>query len=96
MGLNQTPSGERMHISIFGRRNSGKSSLINALTGQKVAIVPGASPPGDRAGRPREGGLGGISRQAPEAEGEAPETEWIAQDTRYWMILWEGEGPPEP
>lgn len=39
MGLNQTPSGERMHISIFGRRNSGKSSLINALTGQKLAIV---------------------------------------------------------
>jgi len=37
--LNQTPSGERLHISIFGRRNSGKSSLINALTGQKVAIV---------------------------------------------------------
>lgn len=37
--LNQTPSGERMHITIFGRRNSGKSSLINALTGQKVAIV---------------------------------------------------------
>ena len=39
MSLNQTPSGERLHISIFGRRNSGKSSLINALTGQKVAIV---------------------------------------------------------
>lgn len=37
--LNQTPSGERMHITIFGRRNAGKSSLINALTGQKVAIV---------------------------------------------------------
>ncbi|MBP6963876.1 MAG: [FeFe] hydrogenase H-cluster maturation GTPase HydF [Armatimonadetes bacterium] len=37
--MNQTPSGERMHITIFGRRNSGKSSLINALTGQKVAIV---------------------------------------------------------
>ncbi len=37
--MNQTPSGERMHISIFGRRNSGKSSLINALTGQKLAIV---------------------------------------------------------
>lgn len=37
--LNQTPSGERLHISIFGRRNSGKSSLINALTGQDLAIV---------------------------------------------------------
>ncbi len=37
--LNQTPSGERAHISIFGKRNSGKSSLINALTGQGTAIV---------------------------------------------------------
>lgn len=37
--LNQTPSGERVHISIFGRRNAGKSSLINALTGQPIAIV---------------------------------------------------------
>lgn len=37
--LNQTPSGERLHISIFGRRNSGKSSLINALTNQNLSIV---------------------------------------------------------
>ncbi len=37
--LNQTPSSERVHISIFGRRNSGKSSLINALTNQALAIV---------------------------------------------------------
>ena len=39
MSLNQTPQGERTHIAIFGRRNAGKSSLINALTGQEVAIV---------------------------------------------------------
>ena len=39
MGLNSTPSGERLHIGIFGRRNAGKSSIINALTGQKLAIV---------------------------------------------------------
>ena len=39
MSLNQTPSGERTHIGIFGKRNSGKSSLINAVTGQKLAIV---------------------------------------------------------
>ncbi|NPV70217.1 MAG: [FeFe] hydrogenase H-cluster maturation GTPase HydF [Firmicutes bacterium] len=39
MSLNATPAGERLHISIFGRRNAGKSSLINALTGQYVAIV---------------------------------------------------------
>ncbi len=37
--LNQTPSGERIHIGIFGRRNAGKSALINALTGQNLAIV---------------------------------------------------------
>ena len=37
--LNQTPSGERVHIALFGRRNVGKSSLINALTGQEVSIV---------------------------------------------------------
>jgi len=37
--LNATPSSERVHISIFGRRNAGKSSLINALTNQSLAIV---------------------------------------------------------
>ncbi|MCX7982289.1 MAG: [FeFe] hydrogenase H-cluster maturation GTPase HydF [Syntrophales bacterium] len=39
MSLSQTPKGERLHIAIFGRRNVGKSSLINALTGQEIAIV---------------------------------------------------------
>ena len=39
MSMNQTPSGERIHIGIFGRRNAGKSSIINALTGQNLAIV---------------------------------------------------------
>lgn len=39
MSLNTTPSGERVHVGIFGRRNAGKSSLINALTGQNIAIV---------------------------------------------------------
>lgn len=38
-GLNETPSGDRVHIGIFGRRNAGKSSIINAITGQDVAIV---------------------------------------------------------
>lgn len=37
--LNQTPSGERIHIGIFGRTNAGKSSIINALTNQNIAIV---------------------------------------------------------
>ncbi|HEY3378798.1 MAG TPA: [FeFe] hydrogenase H-cluster maturation GTPase HydF [Armatimonadota bacterium] len=37
--MNETPAGNRVHISIFGRRNAGKSSLINALTNQSAAIV---------------------------------------------------------
>lgn len=39
MSLNAAPSSERVHIGIFGRRNAGKSSVINALTGQSLAIV---------------------------------------------------------
>ncbi len=39
MGMNDTPLSERLHIGIFGRRNAGKSSIINAMTGQDLAIV---------------------------------------------------------
>ena len=39
MSLNSTPSAERLHIGIFGKRNAGKSSIINAITGQELAIV---------------------------------------------------------
>ncbi|MDY4413252.1 MAG: [FeFe] hydrogenase H-cluster maturation GTPase HydF [Ruminococcus sp.] len=39
MGLNSTPSGERVHIAFFGKRNSGKSSLVNAVTGQNLCVV---------------------------------------------------------
>ena len=39
MGMNQTPASERVHISFFGKRNAGKSSVINAVTGQNLAIV---------------------------------------------------------
>ena len=37
--LNSTPSGERIHIAFFGRRNVGKSSLVNAFTGQNLSVV---------------------------------------------------------
>lgn len=39
MGMNETPSANRVHIGIFGKRNAGKSSMINAVTGQNLAIV---------------------------------------------------------
>ena len=39
MSLNNTPASERIHIGIFGKRNAGKSSVINAITGQSIAIV---------------------------------------------------------
>lgn len=39
MGMNETPSSERLHIAFFGRRNAGKSSLLNAVTGQDLAVV---------------------------------------------------------
>ena len=38
-GLNETPKGDRVHIAFFGLRNAGKSTLVNRLTGQDVAIV---------------------------------------------------------
>lgn len=39
MSFNQTPGADRLHIGVFGKTNSGKSSLINAITGQQVSIV---------------------------------------------------------
>ncbi len=39
MGLNDMPASERLHIAFFGRRNAGKSSLVNALTGQEMSVV---------------------------------------------------------
>ena len=39
MSLNETTSGERLHIAFFGRRNAGKSSLVNAVTGQSLSVV---------------------------------------------------------
>ena len=39
LSLEKTPRANRVHIGIFGRRNAGKSSLINAITGQDIALV---------------------------------------------------------
>ena len=39
MSMNMTPSGDRIHIGFFGRRNAGKSSIVNAVTGQDLAVV---------------------------------------------------------
>ena len=39
MGLSSTPAAERVHIGFFGKRNAGKSSVINAVTGQNLSIV---------------------------------------------------------
>ena len=39
MGMNNTPASERTHIGFFGRRNAGKSSIVNAVTGQELAVV---------------------------------------------------------
>ena len=39
MGMNQTPVSERVHIGFFGKRNAGKSSVMNAVTGQDLAVV---------------------------------------------------------
>ena len=50
MGMNETPSGERIHIGFFGRRNAGKSSLVNAVTGQDLAVVSDVAWHDDRSG----------------------------------------------
>ena len=39
MGMNDTPSADRVHIGFFGKRNAGKSSVLNAVTGQELAVV---------------------------------------------------------
>ena len=39
MGLNDTPSGDRVHIGFFGMRNAGKSSIVNGVTGQDLSVV---------------------------------------------------------
>ena len=60
--LNQTPSGDRVHIGIFGRRNAGKSSVINAMTGQSLSIVSEVK--GTTTDPVQKAGAGGADRHA--------------------------------
>ena len=46
--LQDTPRSERLHIGLFGKRNSGKSALLNALTNQEVAVVSSVGTPWNR------------------------------------------------
>ena len=39
MGMNETPSADRVHIGFFGRRKAGQSSIVNKVTGQELAVV---------------------------------------------------------
>lgn len=41
--MNGTPSANRLHIGFFGRRNAGKSSVVNAITGQELSVVSDVS-----------------------------------------------------
>src|SRR5512143_1629019 len=53
--MDATPKGNRLHIALFGRRNAGKSSLLNALTRQEVSIVsPTAGTTTDPVEKPME------------------------------------------
>ena len=45
MSLSSTPSANRVHIGLYGKRNSGKSSLINAITNQETALVSDSPAP---------------------------------------------------
>lgn len=57
MSMNETPSGERLHIGIFGRSNAGKSSLINEITGTGSRYRIGSQGYDDRSGQKSNGTL---------------------------------------
>ena len=55
MGLNETPSGERVHIGFFGVRNAGKSSVVNAVTGPGSSVTLRTHSPYATGREPRSG-----------------------------------------
>lgn len=101
MTLNDTPSANRIHIGFYGKRNSGKSSLINAFTGQKVAIVsdvPGTTT--DPVYKPMEvHGIGpcvfidtaGVDDEGKLGRMRVEQTEKAAEKTDIAVILFSGD-----
>ncbi len=103
--LNSTPAGNRLHIGFFGRRNSGKSTLVNALAGQKIAIVSDiAGTTTDPVYKAMElKGIGPvelIDTAGFDDEGElgalrVKKTELAAEKTDIAVLLFSGEGLDE-
>ena len=99
--MNETPSGNRLHIGIFGRTNSGKSSFINAFTGQKVSIAADvAGTTTDPVYKPMEiYPLGactmidtaGFDDETKLGELRAEKTKLAAEKTELAIILFDGE-----
>ena len=101
MSLNETPSANRIHIGFYGKRNSGKSSLINAFTGQQVAIVSDvAGTTTDPVYKPMEvHGLGpcvfidtaGVDDVGELGKMRVEKTEKAAEKTDIAVLLFSGE-----
>ena len=64
MSLNETVSAERVHIGFFGLRNAGKSSLVNAVTGQNLSLVSDVKGTGEKSHGAASAGTGGHHRHA--------------------------------
>lgn len=103
--MNHTPNSNRLHIAVFGRRNSGKSSLVNALTGQNTALVsatPGTTT--DPVTKAMEvyplGPCLFIDTPGFDDEGElgrmrVERTLKMLEKTDIALLLWEEDGVPE-
>ena len=103
--MNHTPNSNRLHIAVFGRRNSGKSSLVNALTGQDTALVsatPGTTT--DPVTKAMEvyplGPCLFIDTPGFDDEGElgrmrVERTLKMLEKTDIALLLWEEDGVPE-
>jgi len=68
--LNETPSANRLHIGIYGKTNSGKSSLINAVTKQEVSIVADVAGADNHPRYKPSGGGGTTTRPCKKADGD--------------------------